>query len=799
MAAAVNPFSWVRAHLPGGHSSPPALASAGADGTAGNGSKMAISTAGDVKGRVVCRPSAAADAEAALDQPDGWDYAPVVTADAGLALTKLRYGPRLLADAIDVPYVRITDRQGQVHTVHLTPAPASGPNLPRVSLEGEAECRSADKAADQAIGVSATYRVIVNEHTPQELTVLIGQSYRFDPHLDTECEPTVTAQCIRFWPTVSWAIPDDDFAGINEKVAVDIVERFRLNPDEGSRIAAPASGPAYSSLDLIRDAPTVGGTDDGLHVAELGNKGQLRQAGATKILNEGVGGHWENIHQTARQGVELPGITPGVAPSKYGGGTAGCPECVHAHWTWFADDTHIAGTTARDLANSLSCGLPNCWSDGAPQILDGSKQTVCLGWDTGEAATAVDWCAAAEQTPGATTGDHAALTRPLVRSKAPVFYYDARSKALDRRDLVQRTKVDPVHFNGTDYSIGDTYWPYLPPVYLPGVTGVPPNPDTVHPHGGNGSFFFAPARKFTSVVSSVAEVTCYIPCAPGDVSIAPHRAMIDPHYPATQTPEGKWMLKVDLATGDPNDRGPYYLRVRPAVGLTLLNADPLYRPQAGGAPWVGVYDEGSSATAADLNQATSWHPVAAKEGHSKPLTAVLLFDKEPTAQDMTLQLDAAPDGVEQYQRSDGILPAPTGAANNEALADGQTHAFITSVKGQDITYDQVSWFNGADALQACLQDNMDPGDGAWCNDFYFRNTNPKLRTATVPADASITYYPDLSKEAVTIAAADLKALNEPGRDGPATLPAIGEWGTSWPWIITAKNGKVTALKQIYIS
>ena len=50
--------------------------------------------------------------------------------------------------------------------------------------------------------MEASYAVIVaSEH----VTFPVHHENRFDTTLDSKCEATETAQCRRFWPTVSWS------------------------------------------------------------------------------------------------------------------------------------------------------------------------------------------------------------------------------------------------------------------------------------------------------------------------------------------------------------------------------------------------------------------------------------------------------------------------------------------------------------------------------------------------------------------------------------------------------------------
>jgi hypothetical protein len=111
----------------------------------------------------------------------------------------LRLGPRLFAQQISVPYVRIKTAD-QTHVSHLIPAGQRQPDLGFSSrLVGDVQCGTDD--GDTTI--TATYVVAVHTLTlGSDLMVNIEQQYRFSTVLDSACEATHSARCKRFRPTV---------------------------------------------------------------------------------------------------------------------------------------------------------------------------------------------------------------------------------------------------------------------------------------------------------------------------------------------------------------------------------------------------------------------------------------------------------------------------------------------------------------------------------------------------------------------------------------------------------------------
>jgi hypothetical protein len=509
-------------------------------------------------------------------------------------LNNLRFGPRRLADQISVAYVRITNTtSNKTYVGYLTPTPDAPATDVTSRLMAPAYC--AVDGGEQL--VEATYAVTV---AAEHLTILVHQEYRFDTALDNKCEATESAKCRRFWPTVSWAL--DDQQRTDAAFRVTVVQHYSLDPDR-------VSGDGLSgAADLVSDIPHVGNVG----VNDLAGNGALRKAGAVEVLKNGKVVNWENWHQTGRARVGLPSNKPGVIPPEYGGGTAGCTECVHIHWSWFGllAKSRIVGQRLLDFSNIESCGTPRCWSDGKPEIEDGSKQTDCIGWTTSVVTQPIDWC-----------DKGSVSTASLATDRTVQMYWDASSSTAD-------TLTQGVTFDGHHYTRGDSYWPRL----------------VNRKHGGNGSIFFAPARALQTVQT--------LPSVPSRGV-----ALVEPQWPAkhidtpgTGLPAG-WVLPVRVTPGAA-DRGPFYLRVR-SSGPRLLNADPDYSPRFGGTPWVRIYDDHLGGSGQWVRRLGPPHTVQAYEPANGPITGVLVFDQQPSPQQVYLRLDAAPNGVSPYIPSDG--------------------------------------------------------------------------------------------------------------------------------------------------
>jgi hypothetical protein len=70
---------------------------------------------------------------------------------------------------------------------------------------------------------------------------------------------------------------------------------------------------------------------------------------------------------------------------------------------------------------------------------------------------------------------------------------------------------------------------------------------------------------------------------------------------------------------------------------------------------------------------------------------------------------------------------------------GTQYAILKSsrLSTRQITYDLIEWYDGKQAVKACAEDGVKPAENDYCEGWYIRNNNKKLRTLTVYPDAPI--------------------------------------------------------------
>jgi hypothetical protein len=526
-------------------------------------------------GQVVC-PQPAGRTE------DGWSYTARMTASEGLVIENARYGPRLAARLLSVPYLKIIG-QSTPTWGHLSVTPDPNDVGMRSKLV-KVGCSATTAKAIYQVSSLTTNRVFAVE-----------QSYRFDS-FDADghyCEATEHAKCAKFWPTVSWALVDGPPPGPG--FGMNVVQRFEFDPDGVGGVGAS---------DIIGDRFSLGN----LGVADLGSSGHLNREDALAegsnsgpAIRNGATVAWDNWHQTGRDEVGLP------SPRK-----PGCAECVHAHWSWFGT---MSGFKLSG-ANYAACRSTTCWSDGEPLILDGSLQTASLGW-----AVARD----GERQPRdwRTIVDPKRSNASKIDGKRLVMYWDAQTPA-------SGSPTNGVTVNSITYPVGDSYWPQL----------------TTYRHGGTGGVFIDPARAFRTVTRKPKTA----------------QAVIQPDFPRAATPfagsssrvPAGYLLPVRItldSSRTANNQGPYYLRVR-STGPKLLNPDSLVADTDGGTPWIRVYNDklGKSGQPQITSDAQVLREYPARDNY---MVALAVFDRPPTAADVSFRLDAAPDGDEGYVPSTG--------------------------------------------------------------------------------------------------------------------------------------------------
>lgn len=549
---------------------------------------------------------------------DGWNYVATLSANEGVVVTDLRFGPRAVARKISVPYILPYNFGVSVKPIgHLTVTPkGAGEDLQSTLVR--VECSPGGRP-----GVSATYRVTSEQ---AKLSFLVNQSYRFDPYDPNErCEATETLNCVRYWPTVIWALDSAVSATPPNNAALGIVQRFE---NDTAQFLAGGSGSISSShgaADLIADVFNL----SSFGAEDLGSDGRLKREDVIVAMKDGKTVHWDNLHQTHRASVGLPGAS-----------SPGCSECVHAHWSWFGD----ASIFVRQRANSHVCGSPHCWSDGTPELVDGSKQTACIGWvkTTTAVVDGKDWCLAATQAKGESVNS---------KTDRLVVFWQAQSSVTS--ETAKELAID-----GVTYRAGDAAWPQLKDKADYKPQGARTR------HGGNGSWFFVPARRIALLpAANKKSATPYVTFTPQW-----NKAIWQAGNAARGWPAG-WALPVEIklqnfwfsrlgliSDSGRDEKGPYYLRVRTSAGL--LNAAPLYQNafRGAGVPWVLVYDDAFVNNPAGSNPPWTLGanlPLEVYPGDRKSMTALVVFANKPSPQDTSFDLDAAPNGVGGYVPSIG--------------------------------------------------------------------------------------------------------------------------------------------------
>jgi hypothetical protein len=512
---------------------------------------------------------------------DGWSYRATMTQNEGLVLQNLHYGPRLAARRISVPYIRAVGFGNAAVDGHLTVTPDTSDQELRSTLIAVGCTPSTGE-------VTATYRVTSQS---ANYSFLIEQNYRFAAYgadgkgSGKYCEATESAKCAKFWPTTTWAFEGP--GALPPNAGLRVVQRFEYDPD-----GVNTSGAADVIADTVHgigadDLAASGALKKEDEISSSSNQGPAIRSGSTV--------HWDNWHQTGRDSVGLPGPR-----------SPGCAECVHMHWSWFGS----VGPKLRASLNTIACGSPNCWSDGKPEILEGSRQVAVAGWAVAKTG---------ESTP---TNWESLINPPeQVRGQRLVFYWDVNTTA-------NRVPTDGVVIAGRRYPVGDSYWPLL---------------DNYN-HGGDGGIFVDPADKFTTVANART---------PNQATMTPdfRSAQVLHHgAPGSRAPTG-YVVPVTVSIGGipatgrfflPALRGPYYLRVRSSGPAHLLNADPLYAVGDGGQPWVRLYDDTLNTRNGQWQMTNSTAPIMAFNRSSA--TALLVFDRPPNATDLSFELESAPDG-----------------------------------------------------------------------------------------------------------------------------------------------------------
>jgi hypothetical protein len=557
---------------------------------------------------------------------EGWAYTAAITPGEGLVVTDLRFGPRLFARRISLPYFAV-QRTGQQAPEYgrLSPTPSGAVASKLVSFH----CLNPISDGTGDVGAEAIYRV-----TPTEgYNILVDQTYRFarfDP-TDKHCESTKTVPCARFWPTVTWALDDTTPTrpGFN---GFEAIQRFEFDPDGlGSGTADLFADSISFHLNPLNPA--------GIGVRTLGSSGWLKKEDSRLVIQNGGRHDWDSWHQSTRDHTSSPGSDPFKK-------TPGCSDCLHAHWTW--------GLDANCGCNGVppGCRDVHCWTDGQPEILPGSGQSADVGWVKFAPGEVDPWpaiqnCPATGLPPDASVSESKlrALWQCLIdarignkkaskisKSDRLVVYWDGFTSAANAGNTV-------VNIGGTSYTAGDAYWPRL--LQIDGVT-------LDRTHGDSGEMFALPARVLVGPGTTSQTWTVQ----PQWNAVTSEPSNLDARLPSGYVLPVKITRASTSALPFP-DRGPFYLRVHgDCSGFTsIVNPDPLYTENQVGPPWVKIYQDQYSPSSSGGSGTFTPGPVVTEVPQSgATLMAYLVFFDPPDQTKLSFDLVAAPNG------SDGYVP-----------------------------------------------------------------------------------------------------------------------------------------------
>ena len=130
------------------------------------------------------------------------------------------------------------------------------------------------------------------------------------------------------------------------------------------------------------------------------------------------------------------------------------------------------------------------------------------------------------------------------------------------------------------------------------------------------------------------------------------------------------------------------------------------------------------------------------------------------------------------------------------LEDGRHPVYVTGidVAGRTLTFDVIQFLTGAEAVAAYHADNPTDPEGP-PNDYYIVNENPKLRTASVAADASVMLV-RLAED--SNADLDPGTFEELAAYLAATGPGEGAALSGAPYWITVDAGVITGIEEQYV-
>jgi len=246
---------------------------------------------------------------------NGWSMDVEISADDGLVLTNVWLRNRHMAKSMSLPYLRLNTYAADGSTAF------NGRfELKPDGIESSARARLVDfktgiisDAPNTPFAIEATY--VVDRIGASCLRVT--QQYLFNPLIDGDrLEPFGITEGHRFFPIVKYEFCSRDGETL-ESIRTAQRLHFQCDGVEANRAA------------LFRDIVFQLSTLDAGTAALRNQNPLLAEAVVPGIIN-GQPGRWDNLHQTWNFRIDEPIDHTGIR-------LAGCPECVHIHWQWFAD------------------------------------------------------------------------------------------------------------------------------------------------------------------------------------------------------------------------------------------------------------------------------------------------------------------------------------------------------------------------------------------------------------------------------------------------------------------------------
>jgi hypothetical protein len=521
----------------------------------------------------------------------GWTFSTDVSPNDGLVLDQARFGPRLLARQISVPYFDIAadwNSDGKIETrrAELTPDSSQGHADQQVfgqSVLTTTLLRTKCIASDGTlIGSDATYSV---NGLPAGVTMWVQQSYRFEVRT-TFCEPSGRLPCARFWPTVTWGVDEGSTHFLDH---VDIVQRLHFLPDGGTP----------SRANIYRDRSRSEAFFSASSVQTLG-RSYLRHEVTVEAIDAGrriQDRTWDSWHQTDRAATSSPGVNL-LDPQP------GCSECVHIHWAW--------GTAT----NLVTPGF----TDGKPEILDGSLQTAHI--------SAVKYSSDPKEIDPWHDGYQSLVNNEELGQGNAVLFWETNSPGT-------HLTGGGVTIDDKDFPLGDAAWPQLDD----------------YTHGGNGAMFFAPARVLGEVPANKEIPSTNFTIKPDWNNAIQVQNALDLRLPAGWVLPVQ--VSHSCANGISVAQGPFWISVTATNGETLLNPEGPYVEVPRGLPYTllrtDTFSAGANPQFHPGQPVPDFHCIAMGRGW-KPVTytSYLVFNSKPSADNVSLQLLGAPDGDHQF-------------------------------------------------------------------------------------------------------------------------------------------------------